>query len=81
MYATDMTQPFFNVKPSRASFATVARSGVSKSTWAILTFCPWAFGVGEGATCVVWNPWYLIKQEATSVTAHGDNGDKRDMRK
>ena len=56
-----MTQPFFNVKPSRASFATEARSGESKSTCAILIFCPWAFGVGDGATCVVWNPWYLKK--------------------
>lgn len=59
MYATDITQPFLSVKPSKASFATEAKSGESNSTWAILTFCPAGFGVGDWATCVVWNPWYL----------------------
>jgi hypothetical protein len=47
-----MFQPFFSVKPSRASFAVDASSGESKNTCAIFKLAPAAFGVGDGATCV-----------------------------
>ena len=51
-----MTHPFLSVKPSKASFATDARSGESNITYAIFILCPAAFGVGEGATDTEWKP-------------------------
>ena len=59
MKTIDITQPFFNVKPSKAALAVDARSAVSKTTCAIFTLAPDALGVGDHVTLVVWKPWYL----------------------
>lgn len=50
--ATVICQPFFSVKPSSASFATDASSGVSNKTCAIFPLWPAAFAAGTGATWV-----------------------------
>ena len=55
----ELRMGFFSVKPSKPCFAASASSADSKVTWAILTFSPWAFGVGDGVTCVDWKPLYL----------------------
>lgn len=56
---TDICQPFFRVKLSKASLAVVASSGVSNITCAIFTRIPAAFRVGDHVTWVFWKPLYL----------------------